>query len=196
MTWRGASGRGFICRTRGATVTSVSRAASGLRWIDGMPRRDFARVTSGPRVMTTGSYCAARTTISPTSINARVWAKPDREIGGEDDCGYAVRMLPPVLTRAEAVERLSAHEAEIRALGVIRLALFGSVLRGQTHADSDVDVLVQFASGAKTYDRFFALSELLERCLGRRVELVTTEALSPFIGPRILAEAEDVLRVA
>ena len=80
--------------------------------------------------------------------------------------------------------------------GVIRLALFGSVLRGQTHADSDVDVLVQFASGVKTYDRFFALSELLERCLGRPVELVTTEALSPFIGPRILAEAEDVLRVA
>jgi predicted nucleotidyltransferase len=37
--------------------------------------------------------------------------------------------------------------------GVIRLALFGSVLRGQTHADSDGDVLVQFASGVKTDDR-------------------------------------------
>ncbi|MQA28884.1 MAG: nucleotidyltransferase [Luteitalea sp.] len=105
-------------------------------------------------------------------------------------------MVPPVLNRAETVERLSACEGEIRALGVSRLALFGSVLRGQTHAGSDVDVLVQFAPGAKTYDRFFALSELLERCLSRRVELVTTEALSPFIGPRILAEAEDVLRVA
>ena len=39
-----------------------------------------------------------------------------------------------------------------------------------------------------------ALSELLERRLGLSVELVTTEALSPFIGPRILAEAQDVLR--
>ena len=114
----------------------------------------------------------------------------------DTDSGYAVHMQSAVLNRAEAVQRLSAHEDEIRALGVIRLALFGSVLRGQTHADSDVDVLVQFASGAKTYDRFFALSELLERCLSRRVELVTAEALSPFIGPRILAEAEDVLRVA
>jgi predicted nucleotidyltransferase len=112
------------------------------------------------------------------------------------ECGYAVPVHSPVLNRADAVARLFAHEDEIRALGVIRLALFGSVLRGQTHADSDVDLLVQFASGAKTYDRFFALSELLEGCLGRRVELVTTEALSPFIGPRILAEAEDVLRVA
>ncbi len=56
----------------------------------------------------------------------------------------------------------------IRALGVARLALFGSVLRGQTHAQSDVDLLVQFAPGTKTYD----------------------------LGPRILAEAQDVLRAA
>jgi hypothetical protein len=112
------------------------------------------------------------------------------------DCGYAVQVQSPVLNRAHTIERLLAYENEIRALGVIRLALFGSVLRGQTHVGSDVDVLVQFAAGTKTYGRFFALSELLERCLGRRVELVTTEALSPFIGPRILAEAEDVLRVA
>ena len=70
-------------------------------------------------------------------------------------------MQSPVLNRAEAVGRLFADEDEIRALGVIRLALFGSVLRGETHADSDVDVLVQFAAGAKTYDRFFTLSELL-----------------------------------
>ena len=114
----------------------------------------------------------------------------------DTDCDYAVHMQSPVLSRVDAAQRLGAFEDEIRALGVIRLALFGSVLRGQTHADSDVDVLVQFAAGAKTYDRFFALSELLERCLGRRVELVTMEGLSPFIGPRVLAEAEDVLRVA
>jgi uncharacterized protein len=74
--------------------------------------------------------------------------------------------------------------------------LFGSVLRGHPRPDSDVDVLVQFAAGKKTYERFFALAELLERQLGRPVELVTAEALSPFIGPRILAEAEDVLGAA
>ena len=81
-------------------------------------------------------------------------------------------------------------------MGVAQLALFGSVLRGQTHAQSDVDLLVQFTPGTKTYARFFALSELLEARLGRHVELVTLEALSPFIGPRILAEAQDVLRAA
>jgi predicted nucleotidyltransferase len=100
------------------------------------------------------------------------------------------------LTREEAIQRLTASEAEIRALGVLRLALFGSVARSQARADSDVDLLVQFAPGEKTYDHFLALSELLETRLGRKVELVTTEALSPFLGPRILAEAEDVLRAA
>ncbi|HZT29301.1 MAG TPA: nucleotidyltransferase family protein [Bryobacteraceae bacterium] len=97
------------------------------------------------------------------------------------------------LSREQAAELLAASEAEIRALGVARLALFGSVLRGEARPDSDVDLLVQFSPGAKTFDRFLALSELLEDRLGRRVELVTTEALSPFIGPHILAEAQDVL---
>jgi predicted nucleotidyltransferase len=76
------------------------------------------------------------------------------------------------------------------------LALFGSVLRGEASADSDVDILVEFAPGAKSFDRFMDLADLLEQQLGRPVELVTTEALSPIIGPRILAEAKDVLRAA
>ena len=100
------------------------------------------------------------------------------------------------LTRDQAILRLLAAEAEIRALGVNRLALFGSVLRDEARPDSDVDILVEFSPGAKTFDRFLELSELLEKRLERRVELVTLEALSPFIGPRILTEAEDVLRAA
>jgi uncharacterized protein len=101
-----------------------------------------------------------------------------------------------LLTRDQAIRRLLAAEAEIRALGVNRLALFGSVLRGEARPDSDVDILVEFSPGAKTFDRFLELSELLEDRLERRVELVTLGALSPFIGPRILTEAEDVLRAA
>jgi uncharacterized protein len=100
------------------------------------------------------------------------------------------------LTREEAIHRLRAAEREIRALGVERLALFGSVLRNEARADSDVDLLIAFAPGRKSYDRFLALSDLLEERLECPVEVVTTEALSPFLGPRILAEAEDVLRAA
>jgi len=112
------------------------------------------------------------------------------------DRGTVDAMASSALTRDQAVAALVACGSEIQALGVERLALFGSVLRGEARPDSDLDLLVQFFPGAKTFDRFLALSDLLECRLGRRVDLVTTEALSPFIGPRILAEAQDVLRAA
>src|SRR6266516_2376107 len=99
-------------------------------------------------------------------------------------------------TRDQTIQRLLAAEREIRQLGVRRLALFGSVVRGEARPDSDVDLLVEFVPGQKSFDRFMALSDLLERLLGHSVELVTIEGLSPFIGPHILAEAADVLRAA
>ena len=102
----------------------------------------------------------------------------------------------PVSSAEETQARLVACAFEVRALGVARLALFGSVLRGEASAESDVDILVEFAPGAKSFDRFMELADLLEERLGRPVELVTTEALSPVIGPKILAEAKDVLRAA
>jgi len=105
-------------------------------------------------------------------------------------------MVLGILTPADVSRRIAAHEAPLRALGVQRLALFGSVLRGSAGPGSDVDLLVQFSPGTKSFDRFLAISELLETILERRVDLVTTEALSPFIGPKILAEAADVLRAA
>ncbi len=100
------------------------------------------------------------------------------------------------LTRDQAVRRLRTIETEIRRLGLRRLALFGSVARDEARADSDVDVLVEFIPSEKSFDRFMALADLLEDTLRRRVEIVTTEALSPFIGPHILAEAMDVVRAA
>lgn len=81
-------------------------------------------------------------------------------------------------------------------MGVRRLALFGSVQRNEARADSDVDVLVEFDPGMKSFDRVMALGDLLEHTLGRRTELVTLESLSPFIGPHILSEAQDVIRAA
>lgn len=99
-------------------------------------------------------------------------------------------------TRDETFRLLLAAEADIRQLGVRRLALFGSVIRGEGRPDSDIDLLVEFVPGQKSFDRFMALSDLLERILGHPVELVTIESLSPFIGPHILAEAADVLRAA
>ena len=103
-------------------------------------------------------------------------------------------MATSVLSRAEVESSLLSAQAEILRLGVRRLALFGSVERDAARTDSDVDVLVEFRPGEKSYDHFVALAELLERLVGRRVELVTPESLSPFLRPYILAEARDVVR--
>lgn len=94
------------------------------------------------------------------------------------------------------MRRLWQAEPHIRSLGVRRLALFGSVARNEAGPESDVDFLVEFASGQKTFDRFLALADFLEELLDHPVELVTPEALSPYIGPHILSEATDVLRAA
>lgn len=97
---------------------------------------------------------------------------------------------------AEAKQRLEPLEASIKLLGVSRLALFGSVLKEATKETSDVDFLVSFLPGEKDFDRFLSLAEMLEEQLGRKVELVTTESLSPYIGPKIVSEAVDVIRFA
>ena len=105
-------------------------------------------------------------------------------------------MTTHALTRQDVATRLRAIEPEILALGVGRLALFGSVLRGEARPDSDVDLLVEFRPGEKSFDRFIALVDAVQAALGARVEIVTTEALSPYIGPYILSEAADVIRAA
>lgn len=105
-------------------------------------------------------------------------------------------MITRAITRVEVLSFLASAKTEILGLGVRRLALFGSVQRDAARIDSDVDLLVEFEPGQKSYDRFIALADLLERGLKRPVELVTKESLSPFLKSYILAEAEDVVRAA
>jgi predicted nucleotidyltransferase len=100
------------------------------------------------------------------------------------------------LNKEQVIQRLEQIREQIQAFGVRRIALFGSVVRGEARPESDVDLLVQFDPERKTLRNFMSLSFLLEERLQRRVELVTTESLSPFIGPHILREAEDVLVAA
>jgi len=97
-----------------------------------------------------------------------------------------------VQTKDDIVATLREHRCEILRLGVHRLGLFGSFVRGQQNPESDVDLLVEFNPGQKTFDNFMELSFLLEDLLARRVQLVTREALSPYIGPHILREVEYV----
>lgn len=101
-------------------------------------------------------------------------------------------MTTPVETKDQVLQRLRRHAGAMRALGVKRIGLFGSFERDEATLDSDIDLLVEFEPGEKTFDHFMQLAFLLEDLLERRVELVTREALSPYIGPHILDEVEYV----
>ena len=117
---------------------------------------------------------------------------PCREPGGAVNSWR----VPRPSDKADVLAGLRRAEPQIRAWGVSCLALFGSFARESARADSDVDLLVEFAPGRKTFDAFMALASLLEDLLQRRVELVTREALSHYLGPLILRGAGDVIRAA
>jgi uncharacterized protein len=99
---------------------------------------------------------------------------------------------PVARDKAEVLSRLSRASGKIRALGVRRLSLFGSFVRGEQRSGSDIDLIVEFQEGQKTFDNFMELTFLLEEVLGRKVQLVTRDSLSPYLGPHILDEAEHV----
>jgi uncharacterized protein len=68
------------------------------------------------------------------------------------------------------------------------LAIFGSIARGSGGATSDLDVLVEFERPV-SLSEFLALENALSALADRRVDLVTREALKPYIGRRVLDEA-------
>jgi predicted nucleotidyltransferase len=72
----------------------------------------------------------------------------------------------------------------IRRNGVSRIAVFGSVARGDDSPGSDIDLLVEF-SERKGLLGVVALERQLEAALGREVDLLTEGAISPYLRGRI-----------
>lgn len=91
--------------------------------------------------------------------------------------------------RDEILRLLRQQGSALRRLGVRRLALFGSHLRGEARPDSDVDLLVRFER--PSFDAYMDTKFLLEDALGRRVDLVTEFTLKPSLR-HVRDEAVDV----
>ena len=95
--------------------------------------------------------------------------------------------------KKEVLTTIKENRGRIRELGVKRLGLFGSFVREEQNAQSDIDLLVEFDKDQKTFDNFIHLAFLLEKLFKRHVELVTAESLSPYIKPHITSEVEYVV---
>lgn len=74
---------------------------------------------------------------------------------------------------------------------ILKLSLFGSVLRDDFRPDSDVDVLVEFEPGQEPgLIRMAGMEIELGEILGRKVDLRTPEDLSRYFRQRVLETAE------
>ena len=96
------------------------------------------------------------------------------------------------LSKGEIVSLLRKSRARLVSFGVKSIGLFGSFARGDFSPDSDIDILVEFDRGKRTYDNFIDTCFFLEELFERKVEVVTTDSMSPYIGPHVLKEVEYV----
>jgi len=73
---------------------------------------------------------------------------------------------------------LRQHEPELKKrFGVATIGIFGSYVRGEERPESDVDVLVTFRKGEKTFDNYMDCKFYLEDLFGRKVDLVMKGAI-------------------
>ena len=85
-------------------------------------------------------------------------------------------------------EKLAAF---CRKHSIQKLAFFGSVLRDDFKADSDVDVLVDFEPGRKPgFLRLARMERELSEIIGRKADMRTPEDLSRFFRDEVVAGAE------
>ena len=92
-------------------------------------------------------------------------------------------------TKDNILNTLKAHKQEFSKFGIRNVGLFGSYLRGEQTPKSDIDLLIDFDPDQENFDNYMAVYDIFERLFkNEKVEVVTTNGLSPYIGPKILKE--------
>jgi predicted nucleotidyltransferase len=94
--------------------------------------------------------------------------------------------------KQQVVALFQNNGALLNQMGIRKIGLFGSVVREEDTPDSDVDVFVEFTRNGHTFANFNRLCDFLEKHIGDGFDLVTSQSLSPYIGPNILREVQYV----
>ena len=95
--------------------------------------------------------------------------------------------------RERVLDALRRHEAELRARGVTRLALFGSTACGDFGPKSDVDLLIEVDAASRFgLFAFLDLKNDLAGLLGRPVDLAFPDAMRPRLRAAVLRDAVEV----
>jgi uncharacterized protein len=96
------------------------------------------------------------------------------------------------LTKSDIINFLKNNKDAMNSYGVRKIGLFGSYVKNKQSGKSDIDILVEFENEKLTYDNYINLAFFLEDSLTRKIDLITSDSLSPYIGPEILKEVEYV----
>jgi predicted nucleotidyltransferase len=126
-----------------------------------------------------------------TPISFRFDPHADLLPGGNSLNGYGFRK-EYAMQREQVIQILSQHMEEIRQkFDVQSLSLFGSVARGESRPDSDLDILVTYSQVPGLF-KYLDLKEYLEDLFHQPVDLVTMKALKKQLRDEILGEAVHV----
>jgi predicted nucleotidyltransferase len=91
-------------------------------------------------------------------------------------------LLEVAMRRDEVIARLKEAEPALRARGIRRAAVFGSVARGDNHAGSDIDILVEFEPGAEgTIYEYMRVKEFVASLFEGPVDVIDRDALKPHL---------------
>jgi predicted nucleotidyltransferase len=94
------------------------------------------------------------------------------------------------MNRAEALETLRRSEPALRSRGVRHAALFGSVARGNSRADSDIDIMVEIDPDVRmTVFDYVDLKEYIAGLFEGPVDVVNRDALKSYVRPAATADA-------
>ncbi len=94
-----------------------------------------------------------------------------------------------MITKNYILSTIKSHKSDISSFGIQNIGLFGSYVRNEQSIDSDIDILIDFEPDMENFDNFMAAYDFLEKLFSEeKVELVTRNGLSPYIGPVILNE--------
>lgn len=87
---------------------------------------------------------------------------------------------------------ININAATIKKLGAKRIGIFGSFLHNNNHAESDVDLIVEFENGKKNFSNYTGLYQFLTEILRRKIDFLTPESLSPYLESKILKDIQYV----
>jgi predicted nucleotidyltransferase len=94
------------------------------------------------------------------------------------------------MQRGEILGRLRAREADLRASGVAHAALFGSFARGESRADSDIDIMIELVPDAGIgVFQYVGIVELIRELFPGRVDVANRAGLKPLVRPTAEREA-------